>query len=135
MPGKKDKSGLPPPSSSSEADVDPISIALRPPADEPPAERAARLRDEAEAKKRSDLIDAQILADREEREKAKKRGDIKILLLGESNSSATLPGRFFPHSSFHPHARLLYLSLPLLHCTDALDVLHLIARICNLPPL
>lgn len=95
MAAKKDKSGLPQASSSSEPDVDPISLALRPPADEPPADRAVRLRDEAEAKKRSDLIDAQIQADREERDKAKKRGDIKILLLGESNSSSSRC--HFPH--------------------------------------
>ena len=99
MVSRKDKSGLPPQASSSGADLDPIAIALRPPADEPPAQRAARLRDEAEAKKRSDLIDAQIQADRDEREKAKKRGDIKILLLGESNSSATLPDCFSTYSS------------------------------------
>lgn len=72
-------------SRASEADADPLALVLRPPTDESPAQRAARLRDEAEAKKVSDSIDAQINVEREERERAKKRGDIKILLLGESN--------------------------------------------------
>lgn len=75
----------PPPSSSSNADADPISLALLPPAHETPDERVARLRDEAEAKERSNLIDTQLQAEREASVKAKKRGDIKILLLGESN--------------------------------------------------
>lgn len=66
-------------------EVDPIALALRPPADETPQQRAARIRDEAEAKKVSDSIDAQLAVDSAEREKARKRGDIKILLLGKSN--------------------------------------------------
>lgn len=83
MPSKKVTAGLPPVSHSSEAEADPLALALRPPTDETPGERAARLRDEAEAKKVSDSIDAAIQMEREERERAKKRGDIKILLLGE----------------------------------------------------
>ena len=109
MAGKKDKSDLPQPSSSSETDVDPISLALRPPADELPAMRATRLRDEAAAKKHSDFLDAQLQVEREEKERSKKRGDIKILLLGEFNSSISSTRRF----SSHAHARSLRSSLSL----------------------
>ena len=64
-------------------DIDPIQLALRPPENETPQQRAMRLREEADAKRVNDAIDAQINVEREEMMKAKKRGDIKILLLGE----------------------------------------------------
>lgn len=91
MPGQKD---YPPQSRTSDGDPDPLALALRPPTDESPAERAARLRDEAEAKKVNDSIDAQINVEREERERARKRGDIKILLLGESNCAVSFAPNF-----------------------------------------
>lgn len=91
MPGQKD---YPLQSRTSDGDADPLALALRPPTNESPAQRAARLRDEAEAKKVNDSIDAQINVEREERERAKKRGDIKILLLGESNCAVSFAPNF-----------------------------------------
>jgi hypothetical protein len=63
-------------------DRDPLQAAIAPPKDEDEGQRAERLRLEVEAKKINDQIDAQIALEREEIAKAKKRGDIKILLLG-----------------------------------------------------
>ncbi|EIN05274.1 G-alpha-domain-containing protein [Punctularia strigosozonata HHB-11173 SS5] len=63
---------------------DPLSAALRPPPDETPAERARREQEEAEAKRVSDEIDAEI--DREKTALKKKRKPVKVLLLGQSES-------------------------------------------------
>lgn len=74
-------------------DEDPLTAALAPPANETPAQREIRERDEAEAKRVSDEIDAQI---RREREAEKKRKPVKLLLLGQSESgkTATLKSEF-----------------------------------------
>ncbi|KAF8323896.1 G-alpha-domain-containing protein [Clavulina sp. PMI_390] len=82
-------------------DIDPITLALRPPTDETPQQREARLRDEAEAKKVSDSIDAQISVEREERERARKRGDIKILLL-VTRSGLPTTASIFLLTTTHP---------------------------------
>jgi guanine nucleotide-binding protein subunit alpha len=65
---------------------DPLSAALAPPENETPAEREARQCAEAEAKRVSDEIDAQL---RREREAEKKRKPVKLLLLGQSESGKT----------------------------------------------
>ena len=62
---------------------DPLSVALQPPPNESQAEREGRLRQETEAKKRSDNID-KMLRDTERRNRKKKT--IKVLLLGQSES-------------------------------------------------
>ena len=62
---------------------DPLSVALQPPPNESQAEREGRLRQENEAKKRSDNID-KMLRDTERRNRKKKT--IKVLLLGQSES-------------------------------------------------
>ncbi|KAF9518162.1 hypothetical protein BS47DRAFT_1371160 [Hydnum rufescens UP504] len=66
--------------------LDPLTVALRPPPGETPDERAARLREGANAKAISDKIDEQIRLEREEINQRKKNGDVKILLLGQSES-------------------------------------------------
>ncbi|KAJ7270675.1 guanine nucleotide binding protein, alpha subunit [Mycena haematopus] len=65
---------------------DPLTAALAPPPNETPAERDARERSEAEAKRISDEIDALL---RREREAEKKRKPVKLLLLGQSESGKT----------------------------------------------
>ncbi|EIN08754.1 G-alpha-domain-containing protein [Punctularia strigosozonata HHB-11173 SS5] len=72
-------------------DIDPLALAWGPPPDEDAPAKAARLSEEAEAKKVSDEIDARL---KEERNALKKRrkGLVKVLLLGqaESGKSTTL---------------------------------------------
>ncbi|KAG8942591.1 hypothetical protein FRC04_003578 [Tulasnella sp. 424] len=61
-------------------DEDPLALAIRPPADETPQQREARLAEEAAAKKISDDIDEQIRAE-SKRRKARAKREIKVLLL------------------------------------------------------
>lgn len=72
------------PSSRTKAGDDPLSLALRPPPDEDPAARAAREREEALAKARSDAIDSALQAEKDARKK--KKPPVKVLLLGQSES-------------------------------------------------
>ncbi|SPO42144.1 related to guanine nucleotide-binding protein alpha-4 subunit [Pseudozyma flocculosa] len=67
---------------------DPITLALRPPARETPAERSARLAREAEAKKVSDEIDKRLREDANRRKK-EKQGEVRILLLGQAGAGKT----------------------------------------------
>ena len=72
-------------SSTTDRTPDPLLLALQPPPDESPEARHARERREAEAKKRSDEIDASIQAESVARRK--KRGQaVRVLLLGQSES-------------------------------------------------
>ena len=89
-----------PPSARRRSLSDPIAAALRPPVDETPAERERRLIAEHDAKKISDSIDEQIRLDRAELKKNKP--DVKVLLLGQSESgkSTTLKRESLPHSHF-----------------------------------
>jgi len=64
---------------------DPLSRALQPPADETPEQRQDRLRQEKEAKQRSDEIDAQLKQEAKVRSKRKDQL-VRVLLLGESNA-------------------------------------------------
>lgn len=66
---------------------DPLDDALRPPIDETDEERSIRLQTEEQAKRVSDAIDEAI---RQERQAAKKKDVVRILLLGQSESGATL---------------------------------------------
>ncbi|KAI0319948.1 guanine nucleotide binding protein, alpha subunit [Amylostereum chailletii] len=63
---------------------DPLAALLRPPADETPAQREARLAAEHRAKQVSDAIDEQLKLERAERRKT--RPDVQVLLLGQSES-------------------------------------------------
>ena len=77
---------------------DPLSLALRPPPDETPAQKALRLQQEALAKQRSDAIDLEIEKERKMRKAQGKvsgggggggkggAGLVKVLLLGQSES-------------------------------------------------
>ncbi|KAF8520549.1 guanine nucleotide binding protein, alpha subunit [Gautieria morchelliformis] len=66
---------------------DPLTAALQPPPDETPSAREARLASEREAKKISDGIDEQLRQEKEARKaKLKGRKQIKVLLLGQSES-------------------------------------------------
>ncbi|KIP03833.1 hypothetical protein PHLGIDRAFT_110379 [Phlebiopsis gigantea 11061_1 CR5-6] len=62
---------------------DPLSVALQPPPNESQAEREGRLRQENDAKKRSDNIDKML---RETDRRNRKKKTIKVLLLGQSES-------------------------------------------------
>ncbi|KAI0043782.1 G-alpha-domain-containing protein [Auriscalpium vulgare] len=63
---------------------DPFAVMLQPPPDESPAQREMRILAEQQAKHISDAIDEQIRMDKTEMRKAKP--DVKILLLGQSES-------------------------------------------------
>lgn len=76
---------------------DPLTAALQPPPDETPAARGTRLAEERQAKKISDDIDEQIRQEKEaQRAKLRARKEIKVLLLGQSESgkSTTLKRKF-----------------------------------------
>jgi hypothetical protein len=76
---------------------DPFYDKLRPPANETPAERDFRLADEARAKQVSDAIDEQLKLERAEQRRNKV--DVKVLLLGQSESGkSTTLKRECPHS-------------------------------------
>lgn len=64
-------------------DRDPLDDALRPPVNETNEERSIRLQTEEKAKRVSDAIDEAI---RQERQAAKKRDIVRLLLLGQSES-------------------------------------------------
>ncbi|KAH9033514.1 guanine nucleotide binding protein, alpha subunit [Lactarius pseudohatsudake] len=63
---------------------DPFEAVLRPPPDETPAQREMRILAEQQAKQVSDAIDEQLRVERVELKRA--RPDVKILLLGQSES-------------------------------------------------
>jgi len=80
------------------SDRDPLDAVLRPPIDETEEERSIRLQTEERAKRVSEAIDETI---RQERQAAKKRDVIRVLLLGQSESGAKL--LILPFSSYiHP---------------------------------
>ncbi|EIN14248.1 G-alpha-domain-containing protein [Punctularia strigosozonata HHB-11173 SS5] len=62
---------------------DPLLVFTQPPEDETPEERELRLRAEHAAKMRSEAIDEELRAERVQR---KKRREVKVLLLGQSES-------------------------------------------------
>ncbi len=64
--------------------ADPFEVALRPPPGETPAQRDARILAEQLAKQVSDAIDDQLRTERAELKKT--RPDVRILLLGQSES-------------------------------------------------
>ncbi|KAJ4480909.1 guanine nucleotide binding protein, alpha subunit [Lentinula aciculospora] len=68
-------------------DVDPLTLAIAPPPNETPAQRAERESAEAEALRISNEIDEQIRKEREN--ERKKKRPVKLLLLGQSESGKT----------------------------------------------
>ncbi|KAL1746019.1 guanine nucleotide binding protein, alpha subunit [Schizophyllum fasciatum] len=69
-------------------DADPLTLAIAPPPDETPEERAVRVRAEQHSKAVSDSIDQELEAQRQEAKRGIK--PIKILLLGMSRAEARL---------------------------------------------
>ena len=67
---------------------DPLTRLMQPPRDESAEQKLAREQQEAEAKKISDMIDEDL-----KREKAalKKKQIVRVLLLGQAESGASLP--------------------------------------------
>jgi guanine nucleotide-binding protein subunit alpha len=66
---------------------DPLSEAIKPPADETAEEEEARLKSEEEASRTSQEIDEFL---KQERLAKKKKGTIRLLLLGQSESGGCL---------------------------------------------
>jgi len=85
---------------------DPLAAALMPPPNESAADREMRLAAESEAKRVSDGIDEMLRAEKKEK---KARPEIKVLLLGQSESgkSTTLKRESFSlcASSLHSFVR------------------------------
>jgi guanine nucleotide-binding protein alpha-1 subunit len=69
-------------------DYDPFAIFTRPPANETPTERSAREAREAEEKRVSDKIDEELKKERLAMKK--KKNDVCVLLLGQSESGTPL---------------------------------------------
>lgn len=67
-------------------DEDPLTLAIAPPPDETPEQRAIREAAELEAKRVSDEIDEQIRREREA--ERKKKRPMKLLLLGASTGTS-----------------------------------------------
>lgn len=67
---------------------DPLDEVLKPPPDETPEAREARLAEEEDAKRVSNAIDASIKA---EKQIMKKRKVVRLLLLGQSESGNICP--------------------------------------------
>lgn len=75
--------------------MDPISLALAPPANETPAQRKLREAEEDEARKVSQRIDDQLKAEKVATKKNK--NCVKVLVLGQSESgSYLLPFIYLP---------------------------------------
>jgi hypothetical protein len=67
--------------------TDPLTLAIAPPPDETPEARDIRLREEAEATRRNDEIEEQLKA--EKGELRKKKGIVRVLLLGQAESGTS----------------------------------------------
>jgi len=87
------------------SDRDPLDSILRPPVDETDEERSIRLLTEERAKRVSDAIDEAI---RQERQAAKKKDVVRVLLLGQSESGAALLIFALSHSVHHLDVREIY---------------------------
>lgn len=74
--------------------LDPLMVALAPPPGETEEARAARLKEEAHARKVSDEIDEEIKV--EKAALLKKRKPVKVLLLGQSESGKSTTLKSLP---------------------------------------
>lgn len=79
-------------------DRDPLDDVLRPPLDETEEARSIRLQSEEKAKRVSDAIDEAL---RQERQAARKKDVVRLLLLGQSESGALLLSFSLSHTA-HP---------------------------------
>jgi len=87
------------------SDRDPLDDVLRPPIDETDEERSVRLQTEEQAKRVSEAIDETI---RQERQAAKKKDVVRLLLLGQSESGTTLLILTLSHRIHVPDDREIY---------------------------
>ncbi|KAG8729635.1 hypothetical protein FRC11_008322, partial [Ceratobasidium sp. 423] len=109
---------------------DPLTLAMAPPANETPDQKARRLREEAEAKRVSDAIDEEIKEARA-RDRKRKATEVRVLLLGQSESgkSTTLKQfqLMYSPNAFHAERAswraVIYLNLArsIRRILDALD--------------
>jgi hypothetical protein len=86
-------------------DRDPLDDVLRPPLDETNEERSIRLRTEEKAKRVSDAIDVAL---RQERQAARKKDVVRLLLLGQSESGALLLSLTLSHTAHLPDYREIH---------------------------
>jgi guanine nucleotide-binding protein subunit alpha len=70
----------------SEDVVDPLALAIMPPADETPEQRAMREMKEAEARRVSELIDEQLKLEKQANQR--KKTPVRVLMLGQAESGA-----------------------------------------------
>ncbi|KAH7101739.1 G-protein alpha subunit-domain-containing protein [Auriculariales sp. MPI-PUGE-AT-0066] len=75
-----------------QTEFDPLTLAAQPPENETAEERQVRLREESEAQRVSDLIDAQLA---KERLVQKRKKEVKVLLLGQTGSGKTTMMKHF----------------------------------------
>jgi guanine nucleotide-binding protein subunit alpha len=78
---------------------DPLALALAPPSNETPEQRAERERREAEERRISDEIDEQLKAERAALRRRKK--PVKVLLLGQSESGESVVSFLSAFVAFH----------------------------------
>lgn len=91
--------------------LDPFEAALRPPPGETPAQRDARILAEHLAKQVSDAIDEQLRLERAELKKSSP--DVRILLLGQSESGkSTTLKRTYSITHYQPHVHFDVRNIP-----------------------
>ncbi|OJA09485.1 hypothetical protein AZE42_05856 [Rhizopogon vesiculosus] len=116
-------------------DFDPLDEALRPPVDETEEDRVIRQAQEAEARRVSQAIDDSIRA---EKQAQKKKGIVRLLLLGQSESGKSTTLRHFQRlytpTAFHEE-RILWRSVIQLNIVRSVRTILDVLSNLRLPPI